>query len=155
MKAIYFEKVGKSRTFFIFDEESDTFKILAYFTIAIQVLRLPKKLLSGRKIKALDGFGSKINGELISEFPVILIGQFSKNDSYSKEINGEEIMQYCFATILEGQSKLGGRIVMLECKNQPYLLEFYKKYGFQVIDKNYEENELFQLVRVFNEEEIN
>ena len=64
-------------------------------------------------------------------------------------------MQYCFATILEGQSKLGGRIVMLECKNQPYLLEFYKKYGFQVIDKNYEENELFLLVRVFNEEEIN
>ena len=152
---MYFEKIGKSRTFFIFDEESDTFKILAQFTIAIQVLRLPKTLLSGRKIKILDGFGSKINGELISEFPVILIGQFSKNDSYSKEINGEEIMQYCFATILEGQSKLGGRIVMLECKNHPYLLEFYKKYGFQVIDKNYEKNELFQLIRIFNEEEIN
>ena len=115
---------------------------------------MPKKLLSGRKIKDLDGFGSKINGELISEFPVILIGQFSKNDSFSKEISGEEIMQYCFATILEGQLKLGGRIVMLECKNVPYLLEFYKKFGFYVIDKDYKDNELLQLVRIFNEEEI-
>lgn len=59
-KSVYFEKIGKSRTFFIFDEESDTFKILAYFTLAIQVLRLPKKLLSGRKIKDLDGFGLKL-----------------------------------------------------------------------------------------------
>ena len=30
-KAILFEKLGKSRTYLIFDEEDDDFKILAYF----------------------------------------------------------------------------------------------------------------------------
>lgn len=43
---------------------------------------------------------------------------------------------------------------MLECKNVPYLLELYKKFGFNVIDKDYKDNELLQLVRIFNEEEI-
>ena len=82
-----------------------------------------------------------------------VIDMFNMSDAEKKKFL-EEIMQYCFATILEGQLKLGGRIVMLECKNVPYLLEFYKKFGFYVIDKDYKDNELLQLVRIFNEEEI-
>lgn len=87
-KAILFEKLGKSRTYFVFDEEDDDFKILAYFTLAIQVLKVPKKLLSGRKTKNFDGFSSKIKGEKITEFPAILIGQLGKNDLYSGSISG-------------------------------------------------------------------
>lgn len=86
-KAILFEKLGKSRTFFIFDEDDDEFKILAYFTLALQVLIVPE-VLSCRKIKNFDGFNAKIKGEKITEFPTILIGQLGKNDLYKGSITG-------------------------------------------------------------------
>ena len=117
-RAILFEKLGKSRTFFIFDEDEAEFKILAYFTLAIQVLKVPEAL-SNRKIKNFDGFNAKDNGQRIAEFPTILIGQLGKNELYEESITGNEIMQYCLITVLEGQIRLGGRIVMLECKNIP------------------------------------
>lgn len=59
-RAILFEKLGKSRTYLIFDEDEEEFKVLAYFTLAMQVLKIPEDLLSNRKTKFLDGFSSKI-----------------------------------------------------------------------------------------------
>lgn len=58
-KAILFEKLGKSRTYFIFNEDENSFNILAYFTLAMQVLKVPEEFLSGRKTKVLDGFAQK------------------------------------------------------------------------------------------------
>jgi hypothetical protein len=55
-RAILFEKLGKSRTFFIYDEDADEFNILAYFTLAIQVLRIPEEMISGRKSMRMENF---------------------------------------------------------------------------------------------------
>ena len=63
-------------------------------------------------------------------------------------------MHYCLAKILEGQARLGGRIVMLECKNYPGLMKLYKKFGFQVIEKDYDANELIQMIKVLNDTDI-
>lgn len=153
-RSILFEKLGKSRTFFIFDEDDDEFKILAYFTLALQVLRVPEELLSGRKTKFFDGFNAKLKGEKITEFPTILIGQLGKNDLYSESITGCEIMQYCLNTLLDGQARLGGRIIMLECHNIPYLIALYNHFGFSIIEKDYEEGELLQMVRILQEDEV-
>lgn len=153
-KAILFEKLGKSRTFFVFDEEDDEFKILAYYTLALQVLKVPEELLSGRKTKVLDGFNAKIKGEKITEFPSILIGQFGKNDLFKNKVTGFEAMQYCLGTLLDGQARLGGRIVMLECKNIPYLIDFYGQFGFTKIDRYYEKDELLQMVKILQEDEV-
>lgn len=153
-RAILFEKLGKSRTFFIFDEDDEVFKILAYFTLALQILKVPEELLSGRKTKAFDGFNAKIKGEKITEFPTILIGQFGKNDLFKGSITGFEAMQYCLSILLDGQARLGGRIIMLECKNISYLIEFYKKFGFSKIEKDYEEGELLQMVKILQEDEV-
>ena len=104
-RAILFEKLGKSRTYIIFDEDNeDEFNILAYFTLAMQVLKVPEKLLSGRKTKKMDGFSSKIKGTKITEFPTILVGQVGKNDLYEKLISGEEIMKYCLSVAFKGQA---------------------------------------------------
>ncbi len=129
-RAIQFEKLGKSRTFFIYDEDQDDFQILAYFTLAIKVLKIPEDLISGRTAKAFDGYSSKLNGRIITEFPSILIGQLGKNEMYKNVISGFEVLEYCLATILEGQIFLGGRIILLECKNVPYLISLYGKFGF-------------------------
>ena len=76
--------------------------MLAYFTLALQVLRIPQDLLSSRETLKLDGFSSKMKGQKITQFPVILIGQIGKNDLYRRDITGYEMMQYCMSTLLDG-----------------------------------------------------
>ena len=152
-RAIVFEKMGKSRTFLIFDEDKEDFKLLAYFTLALQVLKIPESF-SNRRIKQLDGFNAKIHGERILEFPALLIGQLAKNDLYRDCMSGYELVQYCLSTLLDGQIRLGGRIVMLECKDIPYLISFYKQFGFAKLEKDYKEGDLIQLIKILREEEI-
>ena len=65
-RAIQFEKLGKSRTFFIYDEDQDELQILAYFTLAIQVLKIPEGMLSGNKVKKLDGLSANMRGSRIA-----------------------------------------------------------------------------------------
>lgn len=152
-KAIEFEKLGKSRTFFVFDEEAKKFQILGYFTLALQVLKIPEKF-SNRKIKEFDGFSAKAHGERILELPVILIGQFAKNEACAIPIDGTDLMQYCLNMVLDGQMHLGGRIILLECKEVPYLIDFYGRFGFSKLEKDYAEDELIQMVKVLQEDEI-
>jgi len=153
-KAILFEKLGKSRTYFIFDEDEDEFNILAYFTLAMQVLKVPEELLSGRKTKALDGFSSKIRGSKITEFPTILIGQVGKNDLHKELISGLEVMEYCLAAVFKGQTILGGRIIMLECKDIPYIINLYERFGFQKLERDYDDGELLQMIKILEDDEI-
>ncbi len=153
-KAIRFEKLGKSRTYFVFDEEDDDFKILAYFTLAIRVLKVPEELLSGQKTKNFDGFSSKFRGVKITEFPAILIGQLGKNDLYSGAISGSEVLEYCLIALLKGQAYLGGRIIMLECKDIPYIISLYESFGFQKLEKEYGDEVLLQMIRVLQDNEI-
>lgn len=72
---------------------------------------------------------------------------------YTKEVL-QALMQYCLNTLLDGQARLGGRIIMLECKNIPYLINFYNQFGFFKIEKDYEEDELLQLVKILQEDEL-
>lgn len=126
---------------------------MAYFTIALQILKIPESL-SNRKIKNFDGFNAKINGERITEFPVILIGQLGKNDLHKDKINGFDLLQYCLSTILDGQMLLSGRIIMLECKNIPYLIKLYEQFGFIKLDKDYQVGELLQFVKILQEDDL-
>ncbi len=153
-KAILFEKLGKSRTYIIINEDEDDFNILAYFTLAMQVLKIPEDLLSGRKTKALDGFSGKMRGNKITEFPTILIGQVGKNDLHRELISGLEVMEYCMEAIYKGQAVLGGRIIMLECKDIPYIINLYEKFGFQKLERDYSEDELLQMIKILSEDEI-
>ena len=152
-KAIPFEKTGKSRSFFIFDEDAESFKVLAYYTLALQVLKVPSSF-TNREVKKLDGFSAKIRGERITAVPTILIGQVGKNELYRESLTGFKLMQYCLSTLFDGQMHLGGRVVMLECKDTPYLIDFYKQFGFIKLEKDYQEDELVQLVKTLREEEL-
>ena len=63
-------------------------------------------------------------------------------------------MQYYLNTVFDGQMHLGGRIIMLECKNISYLIQFYEQFGFVKLDKDYHDGELLQLIKVLREEEL-
>ena len=152
-RAIMFDKLGKSRTFFVYDEDIPQFNILGYFTIGLQILSIPE-YFSNRKIKELDGFNAKNKGEVISNLPVILIGQIAKNDIFKNIITGQELFEYCLNMIFDSQLIIGGRIILLECKNIPYLVEFYNKFRFVKFNKNNNENELLQFIRILKDYEI-
>jgi hypothetical protein len=56
--------------------------------------------------------------------------------------------------IFEGQLRLGGRIIILECKDVPYLIRLYEQFGFNVLEKDYEDGELLQMLKILEEDEI-
>ena len=149
-KSVSFENRGKSRTFLFLDKENN-FSVVAYFSIALHSFDLFN--LSNTKIKKLDGFNHKNKNKKIKHLPSILIGQLGKNDNY-KNFKGSIIMDKCLEYILIGQKYLSGRFIILECKNIKYLLDFYEKFGFFIIDKNYNKDELVQFFRVFKKEEL-
>lgn len=154
-KAINFEKKGKARTYIVFDEEADNISsmILGYFTLAITVLDVPDTLSNSQR-KRLDGLSAKKHGTMIESFPAILIGQFAKNDLACNDFTGELLMSFCFSKILEGQRILGGRILLVECKNIPKLLDFYGEYGFNIISESNSDNKLLVLNRILSSEEM-
>ena len=63
-------------------------------------------------------------------------------------------MQYCLSTVFKGQAVLAGRIIMLECKDIPYIINLYKKFGFQKLEKDYDEDEHIQMIKILEEDEI-
>jgi len=63
-------------------------------------------------------------------------------------------MEYCLSTVFKGQAVLGGRIIMLECKEIPYIVNLYERFGFQKLERDYKEDELLQMIKVLEEDEI-
>lgn len=62
-------------------------------------------------------------------------------------------MCLCMDVLMEGQERLGGRLVLAECKPIPHLLAFYQRHGFDVIKKsnNGVADGLLKLVRILDE----
>ena len=97
-KAVKYEKLGKSRTFLICSLIDEKIRIIAYFSIALQAIKISENL-SRNQIKNLDGISYQARGKLITELPALLIGQLAKNDLYKNFITGELLMEFCMNTI--------------------------------------------------------
>ncbi len=137
--SIRFEKSDITRTYLIIDqdrfEDNKTINIVAYFSLALKILIIPE-LLSNRKTKKIDGF-SKDAKEAI----VYLIGQLGKNDNYSDDISGSEILNRAINIITDIQNSIGGRVVLVECEDNKNLIDFYNKNDFEILPE-YRENEI-------------
>jgi hypothetical protein len=64
------------------------------------------------------------------------------------------VLDYRLAKILEGQIRLGGRLIMLESKDIPSPVQLYEIFGFKVLEKDYQQNELLQMIKIIDEETI-
>ena len=150
-KAILYERKSKSRTYLIFDEdglENGIFVLLAYFTIAMQTL----KVLDGTaasQIRKLDGLYAKKGTEAITEIPSFLIGQLGKNDKYADKITGDELLEYALSVIGKAQGIVGGRVVFIECQDKPQLINFYTRNGFKHFRKDPDDS-LVQMIRLLD-----
>ncbi|AGL03226.1 hypothetical protein Desgi_3940 [Desulfoscipio gibsoniae DSM 7213] len=152
-RAIKFENASKSRTYLLFDKEAvhtGKLRLLAYFTIALHILIVPEGF-SGNRVKKLDGFSSTLRGKRISEFPCYIIGQLGKNAAYPTDsITGDIIMEYALGVIGQTSELVGGRIVLIECRHIDYLVNFYRRNGFNDYDNepDLDGNSMIQMIRL-------
>jgi hypothetical protein len=148
-KAIIYEKKAKSRTYLIFDRDvmlDGEYKLLAYFAIALQTLKIPEDT-SPNQIRKLNGLYSKKGNDIISEISAFLIGQLGRNDFYAEKITGDEILEYALSVLSRVQELIGGRVVFIECKDKPELIKFYSRNGFKVFRQD-PDDKLIQMVRL-------
>ena len=117
-KAIPFEQRNKARTFLIVCKN----KIVAYFSLAIKSLDLQN--LSKSKIKELTA------GENVETYSAYLIGHIAKCDDFKIPIL-DYIMDITLDLIELAQKIVGGRLLYLDCKNEPKLTRLYESYGFK------------------------
>lgn len=132
-RSVEFERLGKSRTYILCDEDkliSGEIVITGYFSLSLKVLILPEEL-SVRARKEYDGYRGKIHGNLIREIPCYLIGQLARNSNIDKSlISGSELIDHACSVIQSAVDAVGGRYVLVECHPSDNLLKFYSNNGF-------------------------
>lgn len=154
-KAVNFEKLSKSRTYLIMDEDDLTEgkehpAIYGYVALALKILSVPDNA-SNRLRKELDGSSAKIHGQQISDFPCYLIGQLSKNSAIENNpISGKDLLNVAFDVIASAVEAVGGRYIMIECHDEEKLLKFYHDNLFQEIDRIPDEGTpMVQMIKKF------
>ena len=84
----------------------------------------------------MDGFSAKIHGEKINDFPCYLIGQLSKNFNIPENnLSGRQLIEFASDVIAASVDAVGGRYMMIECRDNEKLLQFYKENHFSEIAK--------------------
>lgn len=121
--------------------------ILGFFTVSLKVLNLPEHF-SNRKRLELDGFSSKMHGEPIKAVPCYLIGQLAKNSAVQNPASGALLLAKALSIIKAAVKRVGGRFVLIECRDDPHLRKFYTDNGFVEFDTLPDENlPMVQMVR--------
>ena len=134
--AIEFEKKTLSTTHLLINENKE---LVGYFSIANKKLNIPKevvKTFSKTKLKKI-GQSSNIKKDGSYEINSYLIGQLGIN--FSQEIKGEKItgkdlLNEIWILLLEAKKLVNVKYIWLECENNSKLINFYKEFGFDLID---------------------
>ena len=155
-RAVLFERLDKSRTYFIIDEEQYTnpsfklkdLKIYGYFTLSLKIFVAPDEM-SNRQRLALDGFSAKEHGKPIKNFPCYLLGQLARNSNVPKDsISGAYLLQTACEMTAEAVDVVGGRSLLVECQSSKNLVQFYLDNGFfEVAHIPDEDRPMTQLMR--------
>jgi hypothetical protein len=137
-KAVLFNRKGKSRTHLLLNQdalETGSIEILAYFSLAIHMLKIPEGT-SANQVRRLDGLYARKGSEPITEIPSFLIGQLAKNDTYASEISGSLLLEYALSDIASAQEIVGGRVAYIECRDTPKVISFYEQNGFKILRRD-------------------
>lgn len=142
--SINFAKKKISMTFVVFSKEDN--KILGIFSLANKIVTIVKGTVSKTKYLKLERYAKDTATENSLQLPCILIAQFSKNEKYSKEITGKQLMELTLDTIAKVQHIIGGSAVFLECKDIKSIVNFYTENNFAKFDEriSVEEDIIYQ-----------
>lgn len=138
-RAVLFEELSKARTYLICSENQlseaefslRNLNVYGFISVGISILSISDEI-SNRIRKELDGFSSKKRGTPLSNFPCYLIGQLAKNSNVEdKGISGFQLIEHAIDIIKASVQKVGGRYILVECRRDDNLLDFYKENDFK------------------------
>ncbi|MEY8429296.1 hypothetical protein AALC75_02045 [Lachnospiraceae bacterium 48-42] len=145
-KSITYERADIGKTYLCIDKEkleNGEFVVLAYFTLAqrsVDISDLPNK----RKRKALGDYPGR---DQMKSVPAFLIGQLGRSDDCSSEdLSGQQILNECYHAISLAARVVGGKLVVLECRDHMYK-KFYEKQGFKKLYDKLNEEGLYTLYK--------
>ena len=145
-KAITYEQIDFGKTYLCIDKEKlyrGEFVVLAYFCLAqrsIDVTHMSQKA----KRKMLGEYPGR---DSIKSVPAFLIGQLGRCDDCSHdELSGEQILGECYHAISQAAKIVGGRLVVLECREHMYE-KFYEKQGYKKLYTELSNEELYTLYK--------
>ncbi len=137
--AVDFAKKGISITYLVFGKDDKKSYLLGYYAVTYKILQVSRSNISRTTERRIARFGELDSLSNAYSLPAPLIAQFSKNfaDGTPKILTGSELMKLALDQVQNIQHMAGGRIVYLECEDNQFILEFYKKNGFTVFSKRY------------------
>ena len=133
-KAIIFsqQSLGKTVLVYWLSDDGKERHLVGYYTLANKILNISHSALSNRLSSRVFRYATYNQENDVYSIAAILIGQLSKNflDGNELLISGSDLLQMALDRIREVQSEIGGKVVFLECEDNPHLIEFYSKNGF-------------------------
>lgn len=152
-KAIQFEKMELARTYLVMSTYKGESFLSGYFSISNKSFVIPKKnfqSLSSTLQRRLLGVGNKTQ-QANYEVRGFLLGQLGKNFSEvavkARSISGNDLLALAYTKIQEAHRLVGGRIMYLECEDNPKIKGFYEKNGFKEILDYKSSNDLCIMVK--------
>lgn len=119
-------KMGKS---YCFRLDADPKQIIACFTVSNDSLRI-YDLPSSRK-KAMWDITNR--EKMLSRYPGVLIGRLAVNIDYARHGIGSQILDFIKMWFDAPDNKTACRFVIVDAKNEPEVLTFYQKNGFEYL----------------------
>ena len=144
-KAAEYEGKNLSRTYFVFYDDGDTHILVGYFSLALITLDVSSNVCRNiiRKISGNEGKKQCV---------ALLLGQLGKNhkdDIHRKKlITGKQLLGIAQNIIRDIQNKIGGRTLLVECKDCSALRNFYEECGFRLVNKSANEDLLRYFVSI-------
>ena len=145
-RAIPYEKTAYGKTYLLLDKallEDGEMSIVAYYSIALKSIDITN--LSKKKRKKV--IGAQPGHDTMTSMAAYLIGELGRNDKYSHEdIDGMTILNECYHSISLAARIVGGKIVLLECREHMYE-KFYKNQQFLKLHDELNEENLYTLYK--------
>lgn len=144
-KAAEYERKNLSRTYFVFYDDGDTHILGGYFSLALITLDVSSNV-SRSIIRKISGNEGK------KQCVALLLGQLGKNhkdDIHRKKlITGKQLLGIAQNIIRDIQNKIGGRTLLVECKDCGALRNFYEECGFKLVNKSLNEDLLRYFISI-------
>ena len=128
-------QMGSSITHLVFDQSDAS--CVGYFTLTHKPIMIPSAVLTSTLQKKMKRFADQDEESKTFLVSAFLIAQLAKNDSVDggKRITGENLLDLIYQQLKEVRSRIGGRVVFIECEQGvPKLTAFYGRNGFAKFD---------------------
>ena len=120
--------ISKAYYFFLDEDPSE---IVCLFTLSNDSIRIYDLPSSPRN----KMWGRTHHEKLLKRYPGVLIGRFAVNKHFAGKGIGSECIEIISQMFIDPMNRTGCRFLIVDAKNTPEVIRFYKKNGFNQLFK--------------------